>query len=566
MKNLEHPPLINIFVSLCMALIVWFALAPTQLGGQVTYVIVDGNSMEPRFQFGDLILVRKQPFYQIGDPVTYQNAEMGRYVFHRIVDIQADRFVLQGDHNTWLDNYHPSRYQIIGKLWIHIPVAGKAIQWAREPIHLALGFGLVGGSMTAGMILNPSQKGKRKKNLPTGLGGVPESWLYLSGLLALIFLVLTILAFTRPLTGPAESMSYQQDSQFTYSAVGTPGVYDSNVIQPGEPIFPKLTCFLNLGLVYNINGSGLQSVTGSHQLFARVLDEKSGWQRTFPLNAETAFTGNSYSSQAGLDLCQIEALVASVEEQTGLHVSVYTLQLIAHTKVIGNLGGQPISDSLDSMLKFQFDKMNFHLVVDSAERDPLYTAKVASITGSAFIPNTLNILGLKLTVQTARLFSSFGSAIFLFGFSLAASYFLRRVQSDPVELIRLKYRALLMNVSGEGLPQNLPFLDISSIDDLGRLAERQSTLITHTLLNSKHYYWVQCNGIIYRYVCDAKPGSLNDPRQTQPRIYLPKNIESNYMDAIPVDTSLTSYRVEIDPPKYTQTDETQSVMLHRIKL
>ena len=120
-KHSGHFPL-SFLLSLFVAILFWLAFAPTQLGGQVTYVIVDGNSMEPKFHFGDLVLVRRQDTYQIGDAVTYQNAELGRFVFHRIVNIQTDRFILQGDHNTWLDGYQPNQSEIIGKLWIHIPI------------------------------------------------------------------------------------------------------------------------------------------------------------------------------------------------------------------------------------------------------------------------------------------------------------------------------------------------------------------------------------------------------------------------------------------------------------
>lgn len=398
--------------------------------------------------------------------------------------------------------------------------------------------------------------------MPKEVGGLAENGLYLSGFMTVLFLALTIFVFTRPLTRPAGNIPYQQDVFFVYSAAGTAGVYDSNTIQPGEPIFPRLTCVLNIGMVYNITGNGLQSVMGSHQLSARVLDEKSGWQRILPLDAETAFNGNSYSTQATLDLCEIEALVASVEEQTGLHPNLYALELIAHTSVTANLAGQPFSDSLDSILKFQFDKVSFHLPVDSIEGNPLHTIKPGSVLSSAPTPNMLNILGITLTVQSTRILVSFGLAIFIIGFLWAGSYFIQRVQSDPVTLIQLKYRRQLMDVSETVLPQHLPVVEVSSMDDLARLAERQNTLITHTFLDSQHYYCVQSNGMTYQYVVE----SADHLGQTQPRIYLPERIKNIFLDAIPVDISRTSYRVELNPKSYTPANEKETVVLHRIRL
>ena len=45
---------LNGFLLFFLAAGIWILLAPTQLGGQVSYVIIDGNSMEPGFYFGDL--------------------------------------------------------------------------------------------------------------------------------------------------------------------------------------------------------------------------------------------------------------------------------------------------------------------------------------------------------------------------------------------------------------------------------------------------------------------------------------------------------------------------------
>src|SRR5213075_3175284 len=102
MQTARHRSSIAVtLLSFILIFIVWMLLAPTQLGGQVSYVIVDGNSMEKGFHLGDLVLVRKALAYQIGDAVTYQNAELGRYVFHRIASLNVDHFVLKGDNNSW---------------------------------------------------------------------------------------------------------------------------------------------------------------------------------------------------------------------------------------------------------------------------------------------------------------------------------------------------------------------------------------------------------------------------------------------------------------------------------
>ncbi len=39
----------------------WVLFVPLQLGGQAAYVIVTGNSMEPGFHLGDLVVVHQAP-------------------------------------------------------------------------------------------------------------------------------------------------------------------------------------------------------------------------------------------------------------------------------------------------------------------------------------------------------------------------------------------------------------------------------------------------------------------------------------------------------------------------
>ena len=553
-------------ISLAVAVIAWIALAPTQLGGVITYVIVDGNSMEPKFHYGDLVLVREQPVYQVGEAVTYQNAEMGRLVFHRIVAIQSDRFVLQGDNNAWLDGYQPGQGEIIGKLWVHIPKVGKAIHWARQPLYLALGFGALGGIMAAGLILSPSQSGKRKGRftVPTGgISGYAEGGLYVTGLAVLLFLGLTLFTFTRPLTRPAENLTYQQDNYFVYSATGTPGVYDSNTIQPGEPIFPKLTCFLNVSSVYNLTGGGLQSVSGKQQFYGRVLDEKSGWQRTFPLNAETSFTGNSHASQAGIDLCQVQALVTAMEQQTGLRTTTYTFEVHTHTSVTGLLAGKPVTDALDATLRFKFDEVHFYLDTGSTQANPLQTTRTGSLISTDPKPNTLNFLGFSISIPAARILSLFGLAISLCGAMLFGWSFLNTAQTDPAAMIRLKYRGLILDVHGLNMQPSQPVVDVASVDDLARLAERQNTMITHLTFNSTHQYFVQSNGTLYRHVLGAVQNNLPVLEQTLPRFSLPEQVKNNYFEAIPVDHESYGYRVDLNQNRPVPT---QTVLMGRIKL
>ena len=143
---------------------IWLAFAPTRVGGAASYIIVIGNSMEPTFHIGDLIIVHEEPAYQIGDAVTYRNQELGSFVFHRIVSQKLGRYSLQGDNNSWIDTYEPSQAEIIGKLWLHIPKGGGVIQKMRNPVAMAVIAGALGWFIAANVFTGKSKGKDRMKN------------------------------------------------------------------------------------------------------------------------------------------------------------------------------------------------------------------------------------------------------------------------------------------------------------------------------------------------------------------------------------------------------------------
>src|SRR5689334_15618847 len=205
----------NIFL-LVVLVAIWVAFAPTTIGGWASYVIVNGNSMEPGFQRGDLAIVRGGSNYGVGDIVVYHSEEMNAFVIHRIIGMEQDHYVFKGDNNPSVDTYRPTRTELIGKLWIHIPKLGKTLQWLRLPIHMGLAVGLLGGLLMASSIMKPNRRGKWKNNPSANYSGMFEGGLYLGSFFFLFFLGLSIFAFLRPLTRPADKIQYQQEGQFSY--------------------------------------------------------------------------------------------------------------------------------------------------------------------------------------------------------------------------------------------------------------------------------------------------------------------------------------------------------------
>jgi signal peptidase I len=111
----------------------WWFLAPAQLGGATAFMTVDGTSMLPRLQPSELVLLRRAGDYRVGDVVGYRSTLLGRVVLHRIVAVHGGRYTFKGDNNSFTDPDHPTRGQLVGKLWFSVPRAGRAVPILHTP-------------------------------------------------------------------------------------------------------------------------------------------------------------------------------------------------------------------------------------------------------------------------------------------------------------------------------------------------------------------------------------------------------------------------------------------------
>ena len=108
-------------IALLLLVVAWDLIAPVQLGGDVSYVNVRGISMEPTLYTGDLMVMRRQDAYEVGQIVAFESDMNGAVVVHRIVEVVGDRHLLKGDNNAFLDRFTPTVDEIIGAELLTIP-------------------------------------------------------------------------------------------------------------------------------------------------------------------------------------------------------------------------------------------------------------------------------------------------------------------------------------------------------------------------------------------------------------------------------------------------------------
>jgi signal peptidase len=142
-------------VSLGFLLLLW----PTTLGGDVAYVQVSGHSMDGTYRSGDLVIVRAQGHYTVGDIVAYRipKAEFaaGAQVIHRIVGGNgAKGFTTQGDNKKSPDDWHPKNADVIGRAWVHVAGAGTWFSKFAQPLPL----GALCAGLTVVTMLFPTRR------------------------------------------------------------------------------------------------------------------------------------------------------------------------------------------------------------------------------------------------------------------------------------------------------------------------------------------------------------------------------------------------------------------------
>lgn len=146
-----------------LAWVVWPTLGPSQLGGPATYAVVAGSSMAPAIRAGDLVLLRRAPHYVAGQIVGYRTAA-GDLVLHRVIRRVGQRYVFQGDNNSWVDPYLPTRADLLGRLRWRIVGAGLVIEWLRAPLPAAVVVGLAAFVVGAGRSLRSERWRQRQRS------------------------------------------------------------------------------------------------------------------------------------------------------------------------------------------------------------------------------------------------------------------------------------------------------------------------------------------------------------------------------------------------------------------
>lgn len=487
---------------------IWWLFAPSSLGGVARFVVINGNSMAPLYQRGDLVITRAADDYAIGDIVTYRHPEIG-LVIHRIIGRNGDRWRLKGDHNDFVDPYEPLPQEIEGRAWLHIPRLGSILALARQYWWLAIAI-LVGGGMVMAQ-----QPATRRQRRPTSVVQPVEFAMAAVSLCAIGALVAGILAgyaFLQPASRTmAEPVTYRQQGAFSYLADAPPGIYDTTQAQTGDPVYFQLSSTLAVTFRYELLDA--TTARGTIALNAEV-SAANGWRRRLALAPEQPFQGTEATVQGVINLNNLRALITQLEQQTGLSNQYYLLAIIPQVVVSGELNGLALSDTFAPQLLFRFDKAQLTLVNPNDDRQGLNPRAEGQVTQTRIEPARLSVFMLSFDVQAARLWGTLVAGVLAIAAIAIGWPLWRRWQRDETMRIQFWYGNLI--ITGIAPRVDLPQIAVATMADLARLAQRCGGLIIRDTSSVPEQYLLIDEGTIYVYQTAADPGA--QPSFTPPPV------------------------------------------------
>jgi signal peptidase I len=509
------------------AVALWLVIAPAGLGGQFNYAVVTGVSMEPLLHHGDLVLLRPRGGYTVGEVVAYHNAELGRVVLHRIVGRSGPYYIFKGDNNSYVDPDRPTRSQLIGQLWLTVPLAGGVLNWLHTPRDAALTAGIaallvLGGAVTvrrrgpAGRVRAIAGSGGAAKSPHGGYAAARPLAAAGAALAAVSGLAAAVASGHASTTSTPVLGLYSEQGSYSATARVRPDVlYPGGHVATGQTMFVSLVPVARLGFAYRFVSAAPHTVSGVARLHLS-LTSGLGWSRTLPTPAERAFRGDRVGLAAPVNLLALEQTLRRYLELSGEPNDTFTVTATPEVSVHGRVAGTPFADTFaPSPLAFTLDARSFRLQAPTlgsstpgvAPGNPLQPSSPGVITRERAA--TLAMLGLRPHVTAVRRVAVAGLILGLILLLAAAPFAARRPADELGELLR-RYGDVLVPVSTPPAQPAAGYTEVADLDGLVRLARGLDRPILHEQDGQRHVFYVEDRST-YRYELAADGAAARAP-------------------------------------------------------
>ena len=521
------------FVGLLVVAATWFTwLRPTALGGDVSYVVVDGSSMEPTFEDGDLVLVRDEESYAHGDVIAYRAGGHFRdptRIIHRIVgDRTGGGYVTQGDNRDRTDPWFPTDDDIIGRSWMHVPLAGQGAVLVSQPQAIAV---LGGAAAVVGRSRRRRPRRSRQPTTGSGSGIVSRTqpvvrrdeparrlvtrgnrmtqptWAFV-GLVVSLVLAAPVLALgwsalrapdTVDVVETTGALDLAIDVDYRFRGDPSP-VYPSGAVEaspnaagavvPDGPLYSRLLDRLDVTVSFRADRTGPGTVSSTFSVDADV-STPGGWTTTLESVVEERFEGTT-SQDVSIDLRDVAAQVASVATLTGVGGDAYTITLAPRLDVAADTGSSRIEEQLAAPVAFAVEG-------NLVQADVLAEAESVPLTVRTTEDARYTIGPLQLPTQPARAILGGLALVLVAGVVWFASVLFGGVGLGEPDRIAARYRAQMVDVAVATAPPG-PVVMVGGIDELSRIAKVEQSVILHEDLGEgAHRYRVFLGSVTYEY-------------------------------------------------------------------
>ncbi|MBQ4638218.1 MAG: signal peptidase I [Clostridia bacterium] len=102
---------------------------PTVFG--YSWAVISSGSMEPAIKVNDMVIIKKQDDYNVGDIVTYRSGNIS--VTHRVVEKSDTGCITKGDFNNVEDPYLIPMENIVGRVVGIVPWVGLFVGYLKTP-------------------------------------------------------------------------------------------------------------------------------------------------------------------------------------------------------------------------------------------------------------------------------------------------------------------------------------------------------------------------------------------------------------------------------------------------
>jgi signal peptidase I len=477
---------------------------PLALGGSTTYVGTHGISMQPRFHTGDLAILRAADHYRVGDVVAYRSESLHTVVMHRIVAMDGDRFVIQGDNNDWLDEDHPAPDHVLGRLFLRVPHGGKVLGALRSPVALVV-LGVIAALLGAVLRRPSGRHGRRSRpratrramSFSTPIRACARQTALVSGAVAGVAAIAGGVLLALP-SNLSESTALQvtQRGQFSYTGTAKIGTtYPEGTVSTGATVWTRLASGLSVSFTDTVSGPGLADLRGAMRLDVAIASA-DGWSAYLSSSPVVSFAKGTATAAAPVDVTRASALLARHNAEIGATGQRASLTVTPVVATVGTARGAAFTTGSPAPLTFALDATSLRLA-DGAKAKSLTPSVTTPVTVEAIVPRSFPVLNLSIPIGVARVLAA---VVLVLSLSVlaAAAWIGRTARGDIADEFVVKHAARILPVSA--FDPGPTVIDVSDADALHRVAERFDTLVLHHAGEDADVFAVRDVDATYRFV------------------------------------------------------------------